>query len=52
LNAEISEDFAALILKMLEKKKEDRPHDFHEVLMAMRNLRVFKGLPPKRDDEM
>jgi serine/threonine protein kinase len=51
-NAEISEDFAALILKMLEKKKEDRPHDFHEVLMAMRNLRVFKGLPPKRDDEM
>jgi serine/threonine-protein kinase len=51
-NAEITEDFAALILRMLEKKKEDRPRDFHEILMAMRNMRVYKGLPPKRDDEM
>jgi serine/threonine-protein kinase len=50
-NAEITEDFAALVLKMLEKKKEDRPRDFHEVLMAMRNMRVFKGQPVKRADE-
>jgi serine/threonine protein kinase len=51
-NPEVTEDFAALILKMLEKKKEDRPRDFHEVLMAMRNLRVFKGQPKREDDGM
>jgi serine/threonine-protein kinase len=49
-NQEITEDFAALVLKMLEKKKEDRPRDFHEVLMAMRNLRVYKGQPVKREE--
>jgi serine/threonine protein kinase len=52
LNPDVTEDFAALILRMLEKKKEDRPRDFHEVLMAMRNLRVFKSQPVKRADEM
>ena len=51
LNPDITEDFAALVLRMLEKKKEDRPHDFHEVLMAMRNMRVYKGQPGKRADE-
>jgi serine/threonine-protein kinase len=47
-NPDVTEDFAALVLKMLEKKREDRPRDFHEVLMAMRNMRVFKGPPAKR----
>jgi serine/threonine protein kinase len=51
-NPEITEDFAGLVLKMLEKKKEDRPGDFHEVLMAMRNMRVFKGQPVKREEGM
>ncbi len=27
---------------MLAKKREDRPKSFHEVLMALRGLRVFK----------
>lgn len=51
-NADISEDFASLILKMLEKRREDRPRDFHEILIAMRNLRVFKNAPPRQSDEM
>jgi serine/threonine protein kinase len=41
-NPDIGDEFADLVLKMLAKKKEDRPRDFHEVLMAMRNMRVFK----------
>jgi serine/threonine-protein kinase len=52
LNPDVTEDFAALVLKMLEKKKENRPKDFHEVMMAMRNLRIFKSQPVKRADEM
>jgi serine/threonine-protein kinase len=50
LNPDITEDFNALVLQMLAKKKEDRPRDFHEVLMRLRGLRVFKtGAPVKSD---
>jgi serine/threonine protein kinase len=45
-NPEVSEEFADLILRMLAKKKEDRPRDFHEVLMQMRGLRLFN---PKKE---
>ncbi|MBI1918707.1 MAG: serine/threonine protein kinase, partial [Planctomycetes bacterium] len=40
-NPDVTEDFAQLILHMLAKKKEDRPRDFHEVLMAMRGMKLF-----------
>jgi eukaryotic-like serine/threonine-protein kinase len=40
-NSEVTEEFADLILRMLAKKKEERPRDFHEVLMQMRSLRLF-----------
>jgi serine/threonine protein kinase len=40
-NPEVTKQFADLILRMLAKKKEDRPRDFHEVLMAMRGMRIF-----------
>jgi serine/threonine protein kinase len=44
-NPEVTDEFANLVLRMLAKKKEDRPKDFHEVLMAMRGMRVFKDSP-------
>ncbi|HEV3144506.1 MAG TPA: serine/threonine-protein kinase [Gemmataceae bacterium] len=43
----ISDDFAALILRCLAKKREDRFNDFHEVLMALRSMRIFKNMPAK-----
>ena len=39
---DLTEEFAALVLRMLAKKKEERPRDFHEVLMAMRSLKVYQ----------
>jgi serine/threonine protein kinase len=42
-NADVTEKFADLILRMLAKKREERPRDFHEVLMAMRTMRLYKG---------
>ncbi len=42
LNPDVTDEFNALILQMLAKKKEDRPRDFHEVLMKLRGIRVFK----------
>jgi serine/threonine-protein kinase len=41
-NPEVTDEFAGLILRLLAKKKEDRPRDFHEVLMAMRGMKVYK----------
>ena len=43
VNPEVTKEFGELVLHMLAKKKQDRPRDFHEVLMKMRTLRVFKS---------
>jgi eukaryotic-like serine/threonine-protein kinase len=42
LNPDVTKEFADLALHMLAKKREDRPKDFHEVLMKMRAMRVYK----------
>ncbi|MBY0527719.1 MAG: serine/threonine protein kinase [Gemmataceae bacterium] len=42
LNAELTEDFSALVARMLAKKQEERPANFHEILMQFKTLRVFK----------
>jgi serine/threonine protein kinase len=41
-NPDVTDQFADLVLRMLAKKREERPKDFHEVLMAMRSMQVFK----------
>ncbi len=45
INPEVTEECSTLIIRMLSKKKEDRPKDFHEVLMALRGMKVFVGEP-------
>jgi serine/threonine-protein kinase len=42
-NPDVTDEFSDLILRMLAKKKEDRPRDFHEVLMQLRTMKVFKN---------
>jgi serine/threonine protein kinase len=44
-NPEVTDEFAALILRMLAKKREDRPRDFNEIVMALRSMRIYKGDP-------
>ncbi len=43
LNPNISNEFSDLVLRMLAKKKEHRPRDFHEVLMSLKTLKVYKS---------
>lgn len=45
-NPDVSKEFADLVLRMLAKKKEERPRDFHEVMMQMRSMRIFA---PKKE---
>ncbi|MHB1424145.1 MAG: serine/threonine protein kinase [Gemmataceae bacterium] len=40
-NPEVTEEFADLTMRMLEKKKENRPRDFHEILMQLRGIRIY-----------
>jgi serine/threonine protein kinase len=47
-NRDVTDEFAELVLRMLSKKKEDRPRDFHEVLMKLRTIRVFKDPKPEQ----
>lgn len=44
-NTEITKEFNSLVLRMLEKKPENRPKDFHEVLIALRSLQIWKSPP-------
>jgi serine/threonine protein kinase len=47
LNRDITPEFADFILKMLAKKREDRPRDFHEVLQLLRPMKIFKSVEQK-----
>lgn len=45
-NQDLTEAFSGLVLRMLAKKREQRPHDFHEILMALQGIRIFKSQTP------
>lgn len=47
-NPDVTEEFNGLVLRMLAKKREDRPRDFHEILMALRGMKVYKPEVPGR----
>lgn len=49
-NPEVTDEFGKLLLKMLAKKREDRPKSFHEVLMELKKVKVFKS--DKEDEDM
>jgi eukaryotic-like serine/threonine-protein kinase len=42
-NPDVTDDFARLVLHMLAKKRQDRPPDFHHVLMQLRGMKVYKS---------
>ncbi len=51
-NSDLTDEFSAFVLKMLAKKKTDRPANFHEVLIELRKVRqIYKSVPEKHLDE-
>lgn len=42
-NPDITEGFNNLVMKLLSKKKEDRPNNFHEILIQLKKMRVFRS---------
>lgn len=47
-NPEVTDEFSQFVVRLLAKKKEDRPRDFHQVLMDLRSIRVFKTEAPQK----
>jgi serine/threonine-protein kinase len=47
-NADLTDEFCSLVLRMLQKKKQERPRDFHDVLMQLRGIKVFKSDAPAK----
>jgi serine/threonine-protein kinase len=50
-NPDITDGFAALVQKMLAKKKEDRFENFHEVLIELRKVPVYKSVVEQDEDK-
>jgi eukaryotic-like serine/threonine-protein kinase len=49
---DLTDEFSAFVLKMLAKKKTDRPTNFHEVLIELRKVKqIYKSVPEKPTDE-
>ena len=47
-NNDLTDEFSAFVLKMLAKKKTDRPSNFHEVLIELRKVKqIYKSVPEK-----
>jgi len=42
-NPDVTDECAELVLRMLAKNKQDRPKDFHEILMKLQTIKIFKS---------
>ncbi|HEV2949105.1 MAG TPA: serine/threonine-protein kinase [Gemmataceae bacterium] len=49
-NPEVTKEFGEFILRMLSKRREERPNNFHEALMQFRNIKVFKTPAVKKEE--
>ena len=49
-NKDLTDEFSALVLKMMSKKRDDRPKNFHEVLIELRKVKIFKDEKPLAEE--
>jgi serine/threonine protein kinase len=50
-NPDLTDEFSALMLKCLSKKREDRPESFHEVLKTLNTIKIYKTEPAKKVEQ-
>jgi serine/threonine-protein kinase len=52
-NPDLTDEFSTFVVKMLAKKKEDRPENFHQVLIDLQKVKqIYKSIPEKPTEEM
>jgi serine/threonine protein kinase len=47
-NPDVTDECADLILRMLAKKRADRPETFHDVLKSLNTMRIYKSDPLRK----
>jgi eukaryotic-like serine/threonine-protein kinase len=50
-NPDLTDEFCDLVLMMLAKKRAQRPPDFHQVLMKLRTIKIYKSDPGPKPEE-
>ena len=51
-NPDVTDELSAFVLKMLAKKKTERPANFHEVLMELRKVKqIYKSVQEKPSED-
>lgn len=51
-NSDVTDEFSDFLLKLIAKKKTDRPGGFHEVLISLKKVKqIFKSVVEKHDEE-
>ncbi|MBX9584467.1 MAG: serine/threonine protein kinase [Gemmataceae bacterium] len=49
-NKDLTDEFGAFVLKMLAKKPADRFPSFHEVLIALQKIKIYKDEKPEEEE--
>ncbi len=47
-NPDVTPELSKLLMRCLAKKRDDRPHNFHEILKMINLLRVYKSDPVRK----
>jgi len=50
-NPDVTDEFGNLVLKMMNKKKEDRFKSFHEVMIELKKIKIYKSLKEEEDEQ-
>jgi serine/threonine-protein kinase len=51
-NPDLTDEFSAFVVKLLAKKKTDRPENFHQVLIDLRKVKqIYKSVPEKAAED-
>ena len=47
----MTDEFGNLVLKMMNKKKEDRFKNFHEVMIELKKIKIYKSLKEEEEEQ-
>jgi serine/threonine protein kinase len=51
-NPDLTEEFSRFVLSMLAKKPQERPQNFHEVLIALKKIpQIYKSVKESPEEE-
>jgi len=51
-NPDVTDEFGNFVMKMIEKKPENRFKNFHEVMIELKKVKVFKSVKDDEDEQM